>query len=83
VVAAAVGYGSGGGGAMPSNGRQRKPLWVLGRSFGRWESTGEGWRGEFTGDRPWRARWSGGSNGVGREEEHATLNRGAAGVTTA
>jgi hypothetical protein len=39
-VAVAAGCYSGEGDAMPDNERQCKPLWVLGRSLGRLESTG-------------------------------------------
>jgi hypothetical protein len=44
----------------------REELWAVGK-------TGESRRSEFTGDRPWRVRWSGGSGGVGREEETCNL----------
>jgi hypothetical protein len=64
-VAAAVGCGSGEGGAMPSNGWRHELLVNPGSSLGWSENTGESWRGEFTGDRQWWVRWSGG-RGVGR-----------------
>jgi hypothetical protein len=72
-----------GGGAMPSNWPRRMPLWVRGRSFRRLESTSEGRRGDFTGDRPWRAQWSAGAAVLGARRKQATLNRGAAEVMTA
>jgi hypothetical protein len=60
-AAAGSGSGSGEGEAMPGNERRRKLLQVTERRFGRLESTGERWRGEFTGDRPWLVRWTAGA----------------------
>jgi hypothetical protein len=71
------GCGSGEGGAMSSNGWQHKLLVNLGSSLGRSENTGESWRGEFTGGRQWRARWSGRSGGglAHARGEWTALNR--------
>jgi hypothetical protein len=79
-VAAAAGCGSGEGGAMPSNGWRHKLLVNLGSSLGRSENTGESWRGDFTGGRQWRTRWSGRSGGglVHAWGEWTTLNRARA-----
>jgi hypothetical protein len=57
-VAAAAGCGSGEGEEMLGNEQRRKLLHVIERRFGRLESTREGRRGDFTGDRPWRVRWT-------------------------
>jgi hypothetical protein len=53
---------------MPSNEWWHKLLVNLGSSLGQWENTEESQRGEFTGSRECRARWSGG-RGVGRREQ--------------
>jgi hypothetical protein len=78
-VAATAGCDSGEGGAMPSNGRRRKPLWVLRTSLGRLESTGEERRGKFTGGHQWRAAMAMAARARGGG---AALNRAARPVMT-
>jgi hypothetical protein len=78
-VAAAAGCDSSWEGAIPSNGQRHKPLWDLGRSLGRLESTREERRGEFTGGRQWRAAMA----MVARARGGRCLKGGSAGMTMA